>query len=234
MINILVTRPKEDSINFAKNIGDEYNVISSPTMNISKINYTDKDLSQYEALIFTSKRAAKFYQNKNIINKKIFAVGKKTAQTLKHYGCNNVEHTNGDAKDLCNLISSYQYQNKKLLHIRGEDIAYDINANLSYNNIIVDPLIIYKTTEILELTPCIINKFKNRELKFITLYSPKSAHIFTKLIKKYNLNNYLNSIKCLCFSDMVLNSVKDLNWESTHIPEKYEEESIYKLVRDLS
>ena len=229
ILTLVNTRPD------SKNLFDsDFQVLSAPMLDISLLEYDVPNLSLYDGLIFTSSRAVEFFFDDGCFSKDIYAVGNKTTSVLKEKGYKNIINAKGNGKKLCKLISSKVKRGSKLLHVRGRNIAFDIAKELAESEIIIDSLIIYKSEMVSKIDDNILNAIKNRKVDFISFYSQRSGEAFVNLVGKYGIESYLSSIKCLCFSEMVLNSVSNLEWGCTHVCDNPEEEEMIKLVRELS
>ncbi len=228
-LTLINTRPDKENL-----YGNDFKVLSAPMLDISPLEYDVPDISLYDGLVFTSFRAAEFFFAEDCFSKKIYAVGNKTTSVLKEKGYENIINAKGNGEKLCGVISSKVKRGSKLLHIRGKDIAFDIAKELAKSGIIIDSLIIYKSEMVREIDDNILNAIKNREVDFISFYSYRSGKAFRYIVDKYNIGEYLSSIKCLCFSDMVLNSVKDIKWDCVAVCENPEEKAMIKLARELS
>ena len=106
------------------------------------------DLSEYDALIFTSKNAIYSVDSFNSSWKNIpsYAIATKTAKIIKEYGGNLIftglsSHGNEFAKELIPLL-----ENKKVLYIKALKTVSSITDILKENNINVNELITYKTS----------------------------------------------------------------------------------------
>ncbi len=106
------------------------------------------DLSQYDALIFTSKNAIYSLDsfNKSWKNFASYAIAPKTASVIKEYGGNVnftgiSSHGNEFANELIPLL-----KNKKVLYIRALKTVSNITGILKSNDIDISELIAYKTS----------------------------------------------------------------------------------------
>lgn len=106
------------------------------------------DLSNYEALVFTSKNAIYSLNSFNSSWKNIpsYAIAPKTAKIIKECGGNLVftgvsSHGNEFANELILLL-----KNKKVLYIRALKTVSKITDILKNNDVNIDELITYKTS----------------------------------------------------------------------------------------
>lgn len=119
-------------------------------LEVFQIEYikSEVNLSNYDALIFTSKNAV---YSLDFFNKKwkeipSFAIAPKTAQIIEKLGGNIVftgitSHGNEFAQELINLL-----RNKKVLYVKALKTVSNLVGILKENGILLDELIAYETT----------------------------------------------------------------------------------------
>ena len=152
-----------------------------PMISTSIINI-NIDTKSYTCLIFTSKNGVKYFlkNNKKIENKKIIAIGNKTAQELKKYGFK------------ADYICSRNYSNEMSNELKKNNVLLDqksllVQGNLSNNSLYdelkkftsIKKLIVYKTKH---------NKIKDSKLEdlidegpYIIFTSPSCFEAFNNL-----------------------------------------------------
>ena len=152
-----------------------------PMISTSIINI-NIDTKRYTCLIFTSKNGVKYFlkNNKKIENKKIIAIGNKTAQELKKYGFK------------ADYICSRNYSNEMSNELKKNNVLLDqksllVQGNLSNNSLYdelkkftsIKKLIVYKTKH---------NKIKDSKLEdlidegpYIIFTSPSCFEAFNNL-----------------------------------------------------
>lgn len=153
-------------------------VLNLPIFDIEFLDL-NLDISEYDALIFTSKNAIYSLENSKLKWRQLesYAIAPKTAKVLKVFNSNIVfigEKSHGDefAYELIPLL-----KNKKVLYVRGEKSVSTLTKVLKDNQINVKELISYKT---------VCSKSSKVELKsnsIIIFTSPSSIECFFKNYK---------------------------------------------------
>jgi len=106
------------------------------------------DLSDFNAIIFTSKQAVIFTDelNKEWKNKKILAVGKATAKIAKELGAKDIYNpAKFYGKELANDIVKH-FSNLKMIYLRPKKVAFDSVTFLQNAGIDVIQKVIYETS----------------------------------------------------------------------------------------
>jgi len=146
-------------------------------LEVFKIDYikSDTNLSNYDALIFTSKNAIYSLDSFNNNWKEIpsYAIAPKTAKVIKKYGGNLVftgESSHGDsfADELIGKLKG-----KKVLYIKALKTVSNLVEILKNNEITIDELVTYKTS-------CNNSKKKLEENSIFIFTSPSSVECFFK------------------------------------------------------
>jgi len=196
---ILCTRPEIDSAEFISSLRiTGANVISFPVIEIVPItDFTELDeklakLKEYSGVIFTSSNAANIFFNrilkiKTELNNIIYAVGEKTAETIKGYGydaCFVPEQFT--SKELAGLIKENAGHNDRFLFPRG---------NLSMRAIVdkvenVDEVVVYETRrpEQSENKDEIDSILKKGEADCIAFFSPSAVTNFMEIFPDFKQN----------------------------------------------
>jgi len=123
-MHILLTRPLEDCSQMIlkfQSLGHQ--VSHLPLLNISKINYSETNFSNFKGIVFTSANAIKFL-NTNSIDKKLlcFCVGDNTEKKARAVGFQNVIAAEGNVANLKEMIL-------KNLDKKDGDIVYVYSQN---------------------------------------------------------------------------------------------------------
>ena len=238
---ILLTRPEADCIALSNKLEEKgFNVVHSPMLEIRNINIPfDIDATNYDALIFTSKNAVKsFLKQTPDPNTTIqtYAVGPGTAAELKNNGFENIHFsTQSNAGALINEIQKNIQSHKKYLYLRGKHISVNVKQILEQQNVDVqvDEATLYESITNKSIHPDAKSKLIKGEIDYIAFFSERTAKAFNEVINGLELNRTLFNTKCLCFSDKVLCSVSNLNWQSTHTCKTPTLDSMMNLIDEI-
>ena len=106
-MHIIITRPKEDSLQLLEKIKKlGHTTTHLPVIKIEKLETKKINLSNYQAVIFTSSNAIRFMNIEKFNSKiKCFCVGKATEFTAKQVGFINTYTSEGTVDSLIELIA---------------------------------------------------------------------------------------------------------------------------------
>lgn len=146
------------------------------------------DLSKYNSLIFTSKKAVQAMESLELPwrQKHIFTIGEATTDFVKSLGASVYYQSNtGYGEEFAKeIIKKYPFG--KYLHCRAKEVATDLTAILKKSGIFIDSAIVYKTE---------CQKTSNETIEknsVIIFTSPKIADCFFKFYK------WNESLKAVC------------------------------------
>jgi uroporphyrinogen-III synthase len=232
-VNIVITRPKEDSsdlIEKLKNLG--HTVTHLPVIEIKKLETKKFDLENYSAIIFTSSNAIKFMNIKKFNLKiKCFCVGRATELTAKQAGFINIFSSEGTVDSLIELIiRTLDNKKGKLLYLSSEFISRDLDGDLIKEGYSVDRISNYTTSPIVQIDEEILNFLNNNPPEVFFIYSMKSAENLFNLINKYSLLNIVTHSNLMCISEKVFLVLKDIKWKKVFIFSPGEEEFSLKKI----
>ncbi len=181
---IVITRPKEQGLNFARQTClDMDSFFFEPLIKIKYLDVTLPDLDLYDGVITTSIHAK--------------------AVLPDNYPCYDIGNYAPRAKDLADkIIRENRDKNLHLLYIRGADISFDMKEALSQYQ--VDEIINYKALAVNGFSSELIQAFKSGNIGAVTFFSKRTAEIFVKLAISQGVLHYLSDIKALCISSSMV------------------------------
>ncbi|WP_198305797.1 uroporphyrinogen-III synthase [Arcobacter vandammei] len=177
----------------------------------------DIDLTNYDALIFTSKSAI-FALEENKIdwkNKASYVIAKATSQIAEKYGANVVfTGENGHGNEFAKELIPY-LKDKKVLYVKASKTVSNLLSILKDNGINIDELVSYETicnknlkeieleddSTIIFTSPssveCFFKKFSwNSSFKAIVI-GKTTAYYLPKEIKNYQISQTTNVSECI-------------------------------------
>ena len=233
-MHIVITRPKEDSLHLIENLTKLGHVVTHlPVIKIEKLETKKIDLSNYQAVIFTSSNAIKFMNIEKFNSKiKCFCVGKATELTARKAGFFNTYISEGTVDSLIELIIRTQ-DNKsgKLLYLSSEFISKDLDKDLINAGYTVDRVSNYTSIPVEEVDNKTLNFLKNKPPDALFIYSSKSAKNLLNLINKYSLLNVVTKSNLMCISEKVFSVLKQIKWKKIFAFSPGEEEFLLKKIR---
>ena len=220
-MNILITRPlidAEDLMEKFFSLG--HKIIHLPTLKILPFAMKPINTDEFDAFIFTSANAIRNLKlNSNNKNLHCFCVGSLTEKIVRQAGFNNTSSAGGTVNALKNLIIISEKINKssKLAYFCGDNISYDLDAELKKEGIKVKKIVNYTSEPIQDLN--------NENKKLIELYPPdlifiyssRSAQSFIAIIKNYSLGPLMTQSTVMCISEKVAKFFKSQEWKKIEI-----------------
>ncbi len=220
-MNILITRPLIDSEDLmGKLFSLGHKIIHVPTLKISSVKKESIDISQYDALIFTSANAVR---NLKVLNKDknklCFCVGSITEKIARQLGYQNTLSAGGTVNALKNLIISSEQINEKsrLAYFCGDNVAYDLDLELKKEGLKINSIINYKSEKITDLNDQNKTIITNHAPDIIFVYSLRSGESFLEIVKNYSLYPLMTGSKVMCISEKVANVFKSDGWKKVEI-----------------
>jgi len=233
-MHIVITRPKEDSSDLIKNlIKLGHTVTHLPVIKIEKLETKKIDLSNYQAVIFTSSNAIRFMNIEKFNSKiKCFCVGSSTEFTAKQIGFLNTYTSEGTVDSLIELIiRTLNNKSEKLLYLSSEFISKDLDQDLINVGYLVDRISNYTSIAVEEIDKKTLVFFEKKPPDVIFIYSSKSAKNLFNLINKYSLLNVVTQSNLMCISEKVLLILKQIKWKKVFVFSPGEEEFLLKKIR---
>ena len=216
-MNILITRPLIDSEDLmGKLFSLGHKIIHVPTLKISSVKKESIDISQYDALIFTSANAVR---NLKVLNKDknklCFCVGSITEKIARQLGYQNTLSAGGTVNALKNLIINSEQINEKsrLAYFCGDNVAYDLDLELKKEGLKINSIINYKSEKITDLNDQNKTIITNHAPDIIFVYSLRSGESFLEIVKNHSLYPLMTGSKVMCISEKVANVFKSDGWK---------------------
>jgi len=232
-MHIAITRPKEDSLYLIEKLIKLGHIATHlPLIRIEKLETEKINLTNYEAVVFTSSNAIR-YMNIEKFNSKIkcFCVGNATEFTAKQAGFVNTYSSEGTVDSLIELIiRTMDNKSGKLLYLSSEFISKDLDKDLIKAGYSVDRISNYTSLPIEEIDENTLNFLKKKPPDVIFIYSSKSAKNLIKLINKYSLLNVVTHSNLMCISEKVLLLLKEIKWKKVFIFSPGEEEFLLEKI----
>jgi len=233
-VHIVITRPREDSLYLIEDlIKLGYVVTHLPVIKIEKLETKKINLTNYQAVIFTSSNAIKFMNIEKFNSKiKCFCVGNATEVTAKKVGFVNTYSSEGTVDSLIELIiRTLDNKSGKLLYLSSEFISKDLDQDLTSEGYSVDRISNYTSLPVEEIDKKTLDFFKKNPPDAIFIYSSRSAKNLFKLINKYSLLNVVTQSHLMCISEKVLLVLKQIKWKKVFVFSPGEEEFLLDKLR---
>ena len=232
-MHILLTRNLEDSKDLISKFKfSGYKISNLPLLEISKVNYDEIEINNFNVIIFTSSNAIKFLDLKGV-NKNIlcFCVGSSTEKTARLNGFQHVYAADGNVRNLKELVQQIlPAKDSKILYVSGEVVSHPLDRELISEGYNVVRLINYSVKHNENLDLSFLESLKKDMPDLVYVYSENSAKSFLKLIKKYELVDYWMNTNLMCIGEKTSSVLNVIKWKKIFLFNPGEEEFLlYKI-----
>ena len=232
-MRFLLTRPLHDS-EMVASLLHEKNITThiDPLMFVEYLPVTKIDVSNFQAVIFTSSNGVRAFEQGNYSQNLIsYVVGQKTAESAYHIGLKHINNANGDVEKLSKkIISELNPAKGPLLYLCGIHIAGTLVDDLNRAGFNVKRQNIYQTVAAKTLDNETKTLLKTTSINYIPFYSPRSALIFNELINKADLQNTLATVTALCLSPNIAEKLSSLNRKKIMIAPRSTQNDLFKMI----
>jgi uroporphyrinogen-III synthase len=143
----------------------------------------------------------------------VYAVGDATAEAVRAAGFGEVIEAAGTLDELNALLAGAGLSpGRKLLHVCGAHVAGAAQAVVP-----VDRLVVYEARAVERLSSECMEILDGEGFAAALFFSPRTALIFTELLKRAERTAAIKSTKALCLADSVLKSLQDLPWRDVRV-----------------
>jgi uroporphyrinogen-III synthase len=211
---IVITRPRDEAAGLAAElIARGYETLIEPMLEIVPLPAEIPDLDLYRALAFTSANGVRVFADRSAHRSlPAYAVGMRTADSLRKAGFSDVRGASGDAEALAEFIRE-TLGSGPLLHIRGKDAARDMETLLG-PAIAVDSLALYEAVPTDTFSKPLVDALYACTIDSVLFFSVRTAATFGTLLRKLGLAEMITSISALCLSKQVAAEAEKLPWRT--------------------
>jgi len=213
-MHLLLTRPHHESEALAQSLralGHEAYI--EPMLSIVFESQPQIATSEPQAVLITSVNAARAFSHychshgHGYKDTPVFAVGAATADALGHF---NVVHvgTKGAAALKAVVCAELKPDAGALVYVRGVHIAGNLGADLTRARYTVEEAILYEAVAANTFSAGVLDRFQNSLIDGVVLFSPRTAAVFSRLVKKADLVKKLDGVTFYCLSQNVSDSIE--------------------------
>ena len=222
----LITRPEPDALKLKAALeAIEHEATVEPLLTTTFDDPEEIDLAEVQAIIATSRnglRALKQQGAHRIASAlPVFAVGKATANEARTLGFELIVTGAGTASDLVpQIVSACDPQAGFLLHLRGDEVAANLRAELEAHGFRLLEPIVYHMVPATEFTPDTFEQIASGEIDGVLLFSPRTARIYVDLIERHRLTAAARRLTHVCLSAAVAAPLKKLGPTRIEVADK--------------
>lgn len=208
-MRILITRPEPDATKLAKRLETlDHEATIEPLMSVSFDDADPVDLSEAQAVIATSRNglAGLEAQGAHKIARALplFAVGKATARTARDLGFELIVTGAGTVHDLVpQIVATCDPQAGFLVYLAGDVTSANLQAELEPHGFRIDAPVVYRMQAAESFTDDTFEQIATGEIDGVLLFSPRTADIYVRLVKKHRVTAPAARMTHYCLSDAV-------------------------------
>lgn len=205
---VLITRPSEQGQALAAFFKAQgFSPFIEPLFTVEKVAIPKIERA-FSSVIVTSINACEALENIGFDPRtKIFTIGKKAEEELRHFGFINVLRSpEFSAESLAKIIEN---EEGDILYLRGETISFDFAKK--FKN--VSEIIAYKIHALENFSEEFIKFTKKNPCDEVLIFSRNSAEIFFNLAIKHNLLEYFSSSQIFCLSEKIQKRISELGFK---------------------
>ena len=205
-MRVLVTRPGADGQALVKILNDiGIEAILEPLLTIRHLKIDALNMDGVQGYLATSANGVKaLVDTQPNLSIPLFAVGDTTALTARQGGFKTVHSASGDVSALARLVTDIlEPAGGSLIHATTTSQAGDLKGQLENHGFECRTEIIYETEPSKILSSNTVAVIKSGGIDAVLLYSPRSAEIFVKLLRKSRLVRASKNLVVVCMSQAV-------------------------------
>ncbi len=211
-MRLLITRPPYENDALAQILSDlGHDILKEPLLSIAYLPQTKIETENPQAIIVTSANGARAFathvEADRFKHTPVFTVGQATADALDQF---NVVHVgdNGVAALDKSIRSQLEPDAGPLLYVRGVHVAGNLSDDLAGSGYKVDQAILYEMIEKENFSSPTVKAFQDAVIEGVLLFSPRTAEVFSKLVRKANLVEDMAGVTFYCLSRNVSDSIE--------------------------
>lgn len=236
-MRLLVTRPEPDATALkAQLVALGHEVMIEPLLALSFDDAEAIDLDGAQALIATSRNAIRALQAQPDAFElakelRVFAVGPGTAAAARAAGLSDVVAGKGGVGELAPLITDQAEVNGgPLVYLAGEVRTGDLGAELRRLGFHVIEPVVYAMREAEAFTPALLDRFWDEEVDGVILLSPRTAKVYTWLLRRHAVADRVAEVRHYCLSAAVARQLAPLGEVQTRLAREPNLQQILALV----
>jgi len=222
---VVITRPQPDANDYALELKAEgYQCLVEPMLRIDPMPFEIPNLSDYDGVLVTSANAVDCYRRggAGVATVTVYCVGKHSAQAARDAGFDDVFSVDGTGADLLmHVLTLDDVKDKRFLHLCGRHIAFPIVGKLNEAGVAADMLVVYEAVQAAVFSDDFVRYLRDGKIEVVTFFSKRTAEAFVDLVRE-NFNEseseaLFSGIKSLSISTAVLECVRVLAWDASHV-----------------
>jgi uroporphyrinogen-III synthase len=224
-MHVLVTRPEEDAAEFSAQLAAlGHTVTVAPMLKVEVLPVAAEALQDVGGLVATSRNALRALAGSPALAAAralpLIAVGPGTARLAGALRFAHIGVGGGSAADLVPAIVAAAHRvGAPLAHLRGEEVAFDLQAALAAHDILLRQIVCYRTVAAAGLTPQTRELLATGAIDAVTLMSPRTGRTLVRLLAAAGLAEAAQIPAFVCLSAAVAATIEPLGPKRVEIAE---------------
>ena len=228
-MTVLLTRPWKDSLAFAGLLERRgVDSVIAPLLTIVPEPVALPESGHVQGMVVTSANGADALgastKGRSV---PVLAVGKASAQRARDLGFSDVTAAGGDLASLAALIRErLDPAAGRLIHVTGAKIAGDLASELSGHGFVVERIVGYHARAAGALPQAALEALAGGHLLGVAHFSPRTAAIFSRLVRDEGVEASLRPLLAFCLSDAVAVALDGACWKALHVAPRSDADSL--------
>ncbi|WP_417670216.1 uroporphyrinogen-III synthase [Roseibium sp.] len=204
-MRFLLTRPQPECSRTAKRLRElGHDVLESPMLRLKPLTPGHFDMKGVAALAVTSKRIAGLLaahpQMRELSNLPVFAVGSRTADSMRAAGFEDVVSANGDVAALAEMITAHRPAGT-VLYLAARDRAGDLEGRLASCGIECKIQILYAMEPEERLAEDVLSALQAGSIDAVLIYSRRTAQALVDALMAVGRMDVFHGLRVIAISD---------------------------------
>jgi uroporphyrinogen-III synthase len=237
-MRLLITRPEPDALKLSALLEEAgHDAVVEPLLSVSFEDGEPIDLDGAQALIATSRNALRALKGRPALAEArhlpLFAVGKATAAEARALGFETVVTGAGTAAQLvAHIVSALDPAAGLLVHLAGDTLATDLAGALEAHGFRVMQPVVYRMLPATAFADSTVEQLAEGAIGGVILLSPRTAAIYTDLVRRHGLTAAVRTMPHFCLSAAVARRLESLGAVPTRVAEAPRLEEVLALIDD--
>jgi uroporphyrinogen-III synthase len=133
----------------------------------------------------------------------LYVVGPGTAAIAQGMGFERIIEGPGRVEGLVPILAADNAAGQRLIYLRGDVLAFDLEAAMAETGVNVVPVLAYRSVAAETLPAYVIKALQTASIDAVTLMSPRTARIWSRLVATLSPPVQLSGVTYLCLSERV-------------------------------
>lgn len=235
-VRVLITRPREDAEPLAIELSRRgVDSLVEPLLEIEPVVPDEPlPLDGAQGLLFTSANGVRaFAETSDRRDIAAWCVGPASAAAARRTGFRRVESADGDVLALASIIAAkLDPAAGHLLHVAGATLAGDLAGGLRAKGFDCRRVTLYRAVPAKRFSPAAEAALRSGSLDAVTLFSPRTAEAFARLVTDAGLTSVLGRVTAYAISEQAAARAAALPWARIRIAPQPDQSGILALLTE--